>query len=42
MAKVAFMCHSVPVSLCALFKPLQHSIRFSNAMKQIASQPTKH
>ena len=32
-----FICHSVPVSLCALFTPLQHSIRYSNATKQTAS-----
>jgi len=37
--KETFMCHAVPVSLCALFHPLQHSIRYSNAMKQTASQP---
>ena len=28
------MCHSVTVSLCALFSPFQHSIHFSNATKQ--------
>ena len=33
----SFMCHSVPSSLCALFTPLQHSICYSNAMKQTAS-----
>ena len=31
------MCHSVPVSPYALFTPLQHSICYSNAMKQTAS-----
>ena len=36
--KEHFMCHSVTVSLCALFTPLQHSIHYSNAMKQTASQ----
>ena len=38
--KEFFMSHSVPVSLCALFTPLQHSIHYSNAMKD--SQPAKH
>ena len=37
--KDAFMHHSVPVSLCALFYPLQHSIQSSNARKQTARQP---
>ena len=36
--KEAFMCHSVPVSLCALFISLQRSIRHSNATKQTDSQ----
>ena len=35
--KESFMCHSVPSSLCALFTPLQHSICYSNTMKQTAS-----
>jgi hypothetical protein len=33
-----FMSHSVPVSLCALFTPLQHSIHYSNATKHTASR----
>ena len=33
------MGHSVPVSLCAPFNPLEHSIRYSNATEQPASQP---
>ena len=37
--KDVFMGQSVPVSLCALFNPLEHSIRYSNAMKQSVSQP---
>jgi len=36
--KEACMCHSVPVSLCALFNPLQNSNRYSNTTKQTASQ----
>ena len=40
--KGAFMCNSVPVSLCALFNPLQHSIRYCDATKQTASQPARH
>jgi hypothetical protein len=31
--KEAFMCHSVPVYLCDLFNPFQHSIHYSNANK---------
>ena len=34
--KRTFMWHSVPVSLYALFNPLQHSIRYCNAKKQPA------
>jgi hypothetical protein len=29
--KEAVMCHSVPVSLCARFNPLQYLIRYRNA-----------
>ena len=36
--KEAFLCHSVPVSLCALINPLYHSIHHCNAMKQTANQ----
>jgi len=36
--KESFMCHSVPVSLCACLNPLQHSIHYSNATKQAATQ----
>ena len=32
------MCYSVPVSLCALFNPLEYSIHYSNATKQPANQ----
>jgi hypothetical protein len=35
--KEAFMCHSVPVSLCALSSPLQNSNLYSNTTKY--SQP---
>jgi hypothetical protein len=36
--KEAFMCHSVPVSICALNNPLHHSIHYRNATKQTANQ----
>jgi hypothetical protein len=36
--KESFMCHSVPVSLCALINPLHDSIRYCNAMKQTPNQ----
>ena len=35
--KRMFLCHSVPVSLCALINPLQHSNHYCNATKQTAS-----
>ena len=38
MYKRIFMRHSVPVSLCAIFNPLQPSICYSNATKQTDSQ----
>ena len=36
--KEYFMCYLVTGSLCVLFTPLQHSISYSNAIKQTASQ----
>ena len=40
--KQSFMCQSVPVSLCPLINPLQHSICYCNSMKQPGNHTRAH